>query len=97
MVTTIWDRREAFHQARMADLTTAYSPAFNQALTGLHRLGFPDLGAKASILRVMTAQAYLLSADDIFWVSGWVSFLLIGMVWLCRKAKSGGGAPVAAD
>jgi DHA2 family multidrug resistance protein len=97
MVTTIWDRREAFHQARMADLTTTYSPAFNQALAGLHRLGFPDLGAKASIARIMTGQAYLLSADDIFWASGWISFLLIGMVWLCRKAKSGGGAPVAAD
>jgi MFS transporter, DHA2 family, multidrug resistance protein len=97
MVTTIWDRREALHQARMADLTTAFSPAFNQTLAGLHRLGFPDLGAKASILRVMTSQAYLLSADDIFWASGWISFLLIGLVWLCRKAKSGGGAPVAAD
>jgi DHA2 family multidrug resistance protein len=97
VVTTIWDRREALHQARMADLTTAYSPAFNQTLASLHRLGLPDLGAKASILRVMTSQAYLLSTDDIFWFSGWVSFLLIGTVWLCRKAKSGGGAPVAAD
>ena len=89
--------RSACIRARMADLTTAYSPAFNQALAGLHRLGLPDLGAKASIARIMTGQAYLLSADDIFWVSGWVCFPLIGMVWLCRKAKSGGGAPVAAD
>ena len=97
MVTTLWDRREAFHQARMADLTTSFNPAFTQALAGLHRLGFPDLGAKASITRVMTSQAYLLGANDIFWVSGWACFVLIGMVWLCRKAKSGGGTPVAAD
>ncbi|MBS0282667.1 MAG: DHA2 family efflux MFS transporter permease subunit [Proteobacteria bacterium] len=97
MVTTLWDRREAFHQARMADLTTSFNPALTQALAGLHRLGFPDLGAKASIIRVMTSQAYLLGANDIFWASGWSCFILIGMVWLCRKAKSGGGAPVAAD
>ncbi len=97
MVTTLWDRREAFHQARMADLTTGFNPALTQALAGLHRLGFPDLGAKASIIRVMTSQAYLLGANDIFWASGWACFILIGMVWLCRKAKSGGGAPVAAD
>ncbi|MBN9553753.1 MAG: DHA2 family efflux MFS transporter permease subunit, partial [Alphaproteobacteria bacterium] len=51
MVTTLWDRREAFHQARMADLTTSFSPALIQALAGLHRLGFPDLGAKSSIVR----------------------------------------------
>jgi DHA2 family multidrug resistance protein len=97
MVTTLWDRREAFHQARMADLTTSFSPALTQALAGLHRLGFPDLGAKSSIVRVMTGQAYLLGANDIFWASGWACFILIGMVWLCRKAKSGGGPPVAAD
>jgi DHA2 family multidrug resistance protein len=97
VVTTIWDRREALHQSRMTELTTAFSPAYSQALAGLHRLGFPDLGAKASVLRLITSQAYLLSADDIFWASGWSCFILIGMVWLCRKAKSGGGAPVAAD
>jgi DHA2 family multidrug resistance protein len=97
MVTTLWDRREAFHQARMADLTTSFSPALTQVLGGLHRLGFPDLGAKASIVRVMTSQAYLQAANDIFWASGWACFILIGMVWLCRRAKSGGGAPVAAD
>ncbi len=97
MVTTLWDRREAFHQARMADLTTSFNPALTQVLGGLRRLGIPDLGAKASIVRVMTGQAYLQAANDIFWVSGWTCFILIGMVWLCRRAKSGGGAPVAAD
>ena len=97
VVTTIWDRREAFHQARMADLTTSFNPVLSQTLAQLHRLGVPDLGAKASVVRVMTGQAYLLGAHDIFWVSGWACFVLIGMVWLCRKSKSGGGAPVAAD
>ena len=97
VVTTIWDRREAFHQARMADLTTSFNPVLSQTLAQLHRLGVPDLGAKASVVRVMTGQAYLLGANDIFWVSGWACFVLIGMVWLCRKSKSGGGAPVAAD
>lgn len=97
VVTTIWDRREAFHQARMADITTSFNPVLTQTLAQLHRLGVPDLGAKASVVRVMTGQAYLLGANDIFWVSGWSCFILIGMVWLCRKAKSGGGAPVAAD
>ena len=44
----------------------------NQALAGLHRLGLSDLGAKAAIARTMTGQAYLLAADDIFWISGWI-------------------------
>ncbi len=97
LVTTLWDRREALHQSRMADLTTAYSPAMQQAINGLHAMGFSDLAAKAQVTNAMTGQAYLLGANDIFWASGWISLVLIGLVWLCRKAKSGGGPPVAAD
>ncbi len=97
LVTTIWDRREALHQSRLADHATAFSPAFQAALANLHRLGLPDLAAHGAVTRTLTGQAYLLAANDIFWVSGWISLALIGMVWLCRRAVSGGGAPVAAD
>ena len=97
IVTTLWDRREALHQSRMADQTTIFTPALTKALAGLHSAGFPDLAAKAAVTRTMTSQAYLLAADDIFWASGWICILLIGMVWLCKRAVSGGGAPVAAD
>ena len=97
VVTTVWDRREALHQSRLADQATAFSPWLHAAIANLHRLGLPELGAQAVITRTMTGQAYLLAADDIFWASGWISIVLIGMVWMCRKAKSGGGPPVAAD
>jgi DHA2 family multidrug resistance protein len=97
IVTTLWDRREALHQSRMADVTTGFNPALRGTLDNLHRLGLPDLPAKAAVARTMTSQAYLLAADDIFWASGWICLVLIGMVWLCRRAVSGGGAPVAAD
>jgi MFS transporter, DHA2 family, multidrug resistance protein len=97
IVTTLWDRREALHQSRMADGTTIFNPAFNQAVTGLHHLGLSDLAAKAAITRTMVGQGYLLAADDIFYISGWLCIVLIAMVWLCRPAKSGGGPPVAAD
>ena len=97
IVTTVWDRREALHQSRLADQTTIFSPALRGAVANLHRLGLPDLGAQATIARTMVGQAYLLAADDIFYASGWIAIALIAMVWMCRKAKSGGGAPVAAD
>ena len=97
LVTTLWERREALHQSRLADGTTATSPAFKGALVNLQHLGLPELGAKAAVARTMVGQAYLLAADDIFWVSGWICLALVGLVWLCRRAVSGGGAPVAAD
>jgi DHA2 family multidrug resistance protein len=97
IVTTMWDRREALHQSRLADQTTIFTPGLNQVLHGLHNFGFADLAGKAAVTRTMVSQAYLLAADDIFWISGWICIVLIGTVWLCRRAVSGGSTPAAAD
>ncbi|MCP5411199.1 MAG: DHA2 family efflux MFS transporter permease subunit [Alphaproteobacteria bacterium] len=97
IVTTLWDRREALHQSRLVDHTTQFTPQFQQALHHLTALGMPDLTAKAAVMHTVITQAYLLATNDIFWVSGWICFVLIGLVWLCRRAISGGGPPVAAD
>ena len=97
IVTTVWDRREALHQSRLADGTTIFNPVLSNALAGLHRLGLSELSAKAAVARTLTGQAYLLAADDIFWISGWICLALIPMIWLCRRPRSAGNAPVAAD
>jgi len=97
IVTTLWDRREALHQSRLADGTTIFTPAFNQALAGLHSQGLPDLAAKAALTRGMVGQAYLLAADDIFWASGWICLAMVGMVWLTRRARPKGAVHAAAD
>jgi DHA2 family multidrug resistance protein len=97
ITTTLWDRREAVHQSQLVEHTTQFSPQFQHALYELTHLGLSDLAAKAAVMRTVISQAYLLATTDIFWISGWICFALIALVWLCRRAISGGGAPVAAD
>ena len=97
LVTTFWDRREAFHQSRMADTTSAYAPAFNNVLSSLHDLGFSELAAKSAVTRSMIGQAYLLASVDIFTVSAWLCVAAIVFVWLCRKAAPHGPLPPVAD
>jgi MFS transporter, DHA2 family, multidrug resistance protein len=97
IVTTLWDRREALHQSRLADQTTIFAPGLTQAIANLHHFGLSQLAADAALNRAQTSQAYLLSADDIYWGSGWICLASIGMVWLCRRAVSSGGAHAAAD
>lgn len=87
IVTTLWSRREALHQSRMADHTTIFDPALNHVLGTLQSLGFPDLAAQAAVVRTMTEQGYLLAANDIFWISGWICLVLCGTVWLCRPER----------
>ena len=97
LVTTFWDRREAFHQSRMADTTSAYAPAFNNVLSSLHDLGFSELAAKSAVTRSMIGQAYLLASVDVFTVSAWLCVAAIVFVWLCRKAAPHGPLPPVAD
>jgi MFS transporter, DHA2 family, multidrug resistance protein len=36
-------------------------------------------------------QAYLLSSLDYFWISGWISLVPLGLIWLTHKPS--GAAP----
>ena len=47
LVTTFWDRREAFHQSHMADMTSGYRAGTQQCSVSRCRImGLSDLAAK---------------------------------------------------
>jgi DHA2 family multidrug resistance protein len=94
--TTAWDRREALHQTRLADATAPYSQVFVQGAHSLGRLGLTNHQAEGAVGQQMVGQAYLLSSIELFWICGWLSFAMIGLVWLSSR-PTGGGGPVAAD
>jgi DHA2 family multidrug resistance protein len=97
ITTTFWDRREAFHQAHLANGSSAYDAPMQQALTHLHSLGLSDSAALAALNKEMVGQAYLLSSIDYFWISSWLTLGMIALVWLARRPQTGGAAHVAAD
>ncbi len=41
--------------------------------------------------RNLVNQAYMLSSLDFFWISGWLCFAVLPLVWLTRKSVGGGG------
>jgi MFS transporter, DHA2 family, multidrug resistance protein len=47
--------------------------------------------------RLVDQQAFMLSADDIFYVSGLLFLLLIAVVWFARPEKGGAGGGAAAS
>jgi DHA2 family multidrug resistance protein len=97
LTTTFWDRREAFHQARLVETSSPFNPIWRGAVNGLHGLGFGDLQSYGVVMRNVINQAYLLAADDLFWISAWISLAMIALVWLARRSVSSGGRVVAAD
>jgi DHA2 family multidrug resistance protein len=68
----------------------------NEALARMHEHGIAGTKAYGLLTGNLVQQAYLLSSNDIFWLSGWLALACIPLVWLARRSISGGG-PVAAD
>ena len=64
--------------------------------SALRNLGVSATQAPAMVARQMVGQAYLLAADDLFWISGWIALSMIAIVWIARRPKAPSG-PVAAD
>lgn len=96
IVTTMWDRREALHQSRLAEGLNSNSPVYRQAVETLNHQGLTDQQAAAAITHQVVAQSYLLSSTEIFWICGWLSMAMVALVWLVRRpAKM--EAIVAAD
>ena len=97
LVTTLWDRRESLHQAHLSEGATAFAPAYAQALRNLQGAGFNAQQSASVIGHQLTSQAYLLSTTEIFWACGWISLVLIGLLWTARRPGSPGAKAAAAD
>lgn len=77
VTTTLWNRREALHQTRLAEtLNLGAAPA------GLRLSPHQLLGA---IAQEVSRQAYTVSALDFFWVSGWTMLAILPLLWFTRR------------
>ncbi len=81
---TLWNRREAFHQSRLVEHINNYNPVSHDMLNQLHILGLNHLASIAALTKIIINQAYMLSTDDIFWLSGCVFMTLIVIVWFAK-------------
>jgi DHA2 family multidrug resistance protein len=93
--TTAWDRRESLHQSRLSDVSSPFSQVFSLGTQSL-REGLGDHRAAGVVAQQMVGQAYLLSSIELFWICGWLSFAMIGLVWLASRPAAHDG-PIAAD
>ncbi len=97
IVTTFWDRHAAFHQARLAEHSSVSDPALGSAVEHLQSLGLSATQALGVLTRSLSGQAHAKAAIDFFWISGWISLTLIGLVWLAQSTSGDRHLPAAAD
>jgi DHA2 family multidrug resistance protein len=95
IATTMWDHRAGLHHQQLVERIGAYDPTSTQAMANLQANGMSPDQSAAMINRMVDQQAYMLSANDIFFASAMLFILLIGVVWLARPVKSNAGAEAA--
>ena len=94
ITTTFWDQRATLHHAQLAEHLTGADAASTQALATLQAGGLTAEQSYAMLNRLVDQQAFMLSANDLFYVSALLFLALIAVVWLARPVK---GAPQARD
>jgi DHA2 family multidrug resistance protein len=96
IVTTAWDRRATLHHSQLVDHLTAGSAVTNNALHALQADGFGSQQSQGLLNRIVDQQAFMRSADDIFYASAVLFLVLVAVIWLARPAKSAAGSAEAA-
>jgi MFS transporter, DHA2 family, multidrug resistance protein len=90
-------RRTQFHQARLVSHITPYNPQYQRTLQQITRTLTHTAAAPARTSRQVVGviygtvqqQAMMMSYLDIFYLLAWVALLMILLVFLLRKVKSG--------
>jgi DHA2 family multidrug resistance protein len=103
LITTMSERRQNFHQARLgnhlASSTTGLQQAITQTTTYLQSHGFSHADAvAAATLRFynqLGAQTRMLAFMDCFWILGVMTLASVPLVLLTQNFKVGGKAPEA--
>ena len=98
VTTTLWERRATLHHAQLVENLHPASPGFDQAFGLLRAAGMSDAQALAQMERMATQQAFMLAANDIFYLSAVLFMVLIPLVWLAHAPRphAGGAADAAA-
>ena len=94
--TTLWENRAILHHAQLSENINVMNATSAQAIAGLQAQGMSLEQAYAQITRLIDQQAFMLAANDIFYVSAIGFVALIVVVWLSKPTKGGAAADAAA-
>jgi len=94
--TTVWESRAALHHAQLTEALTPGNLAMQSALAGMQGAGLSPEQALAQLNRLVDQQAFMLAANDVFYVSALLFLALIPLVWVTQPRRGGAGSADAA-
>jgi len=92
---TLWDRRATLHDYHLTTNLTPYSYQTHHWIDQTQAFGLQPLQSLDMLSQTVSQQAFMLATNDLFWLSGWVFLVLIGVIWLAKTAERPGVRPLA--
>jgi DHA2 family multidrug resistance protein len=93
---TVWNNRTILHHERLTEQASVDNPLFNQSISSIQSsLHLNTQSAHALFDFSLTSQAALLGLDDFFYISVFIFFVIIPLIWVTRPSKAAGGADAA--
>ncbi|GAA3607549.1 multidrug efflux MFS transporter permease subunit EmrB [Gibbsiella greigii] len=92
ITTTMWSNRESLHHAQLTENITPFNPAVAQIYQQLEGKGMSHQQASSWIAREITNQGLIISANEIFWLSGGAFLVLLILIWFARPPVGNSGA-----
>lgn len=83
--TTAWEDRATLHHAQLAESINSGRPVVEQTLQQMQAMGLGHQQSLGLIDRLLTQQAFMISTQEIFYLSALLFLALIPLVWIARR------------
>lgn len=84
IITTMWDRHTGLHHQFLTEAITPYNDNAQQWLATVKAVGLNQEQAYTLLNRTISQQSSIIGSNEVFYISGLVFLLLLGLVWLAK-------------
>ena len=88
LTTFIWYNREAVHHTQLAEVINPYNPISQQFFQTMGSFGLSEEQTASYIARQVTAQGFIIGANEIFLVSAITFISLVVLIWFAKPPFS---------
>jgi len=88
LTTFIWYNREAVHHTQLTEVINPYNPISQQFFQTMGSFGLSEEQTASYIARQITAQGFIIGANEIFLVSAITFISLVVLIWFTKPPFS---------
>ena len=88
LTTFIWYNREAVHHSQLTEVINPYNPISQQFFQTMGSFGLSEEQTASYLARQITAQGFIIGANEIFLVSAITFISLVVLIWFAKPPFS---------